>query len=934
MKRSIILFLTFFFLTLPAVLTAQTASDTLPQDPAVITGTLPNGLRYYIRHNEKPKDRVEFRMVVNAGSILENDSQQGLAHFCEHMAFNGSKHFTKNQLVDFLEETGMRFGADLNAYTSFDETVYQFQIPSDRQGLLDSAFLILEDWSHNLLFNHEEIDKERGVIREEWRLGLGAQDRMQKKYFPVLFRGSRYAERLPIGKMDIVMHCPYDTLISFYHDWYRPDLQAVIVVGDIDPAYAEKAIREHFTPIPNPSPERPRKMYGLPDNDQPILAVATDKEATNNQVAVFWKHNKSHLITRRDYRKDLMHSLIAGMLNDRLSEISRKPDAPFMYAGCAYGGFLVRTKDAWQCFAIPKTNKIKESLARILEENMRAKKYGFTEGELQRQKATLLSNYENMLKEKDKTNSSSYVDEYVRNFLEQEAFPGIENEYKMVKEMLPGITLSSLNRMMDMMLTGRNTEILVTGPDKEDNIVPDTTQLLQVYKTALAAPLTPYVDKAVTGKLVTDPLPGAEIVSRKEDKTFGFTEITLANGVTVVMKPTTFKNDEILMNSYNFGGSSLVPSDKAFMANMTPSVIQQCGIGKLSATDLQKYLSGKKVKVSPAINELYEGISGSSTQKDLETMLQLTYLYFTHPRKDEEAFQAFKSQLSNQIRYLRSNPQVVFVDTLFKLATGNDPRYARVPTEQQVNDLNLDEILNFYKERFADADGFRFYFVGSFSTDSLIPLVQKYLGSLPDIHREDMWRDVSPKFPDGITKAEVHKGTEPKSMVAILMEDKFDWNIKDRIIYKFVTNILNIRLRETMRESESKTYGVGVQQGATKLPKPQYTLLVNWGCSPENVDGLITTAFSIMKAMQDSLPSTENMEKSRETLLRGLETDNEQNSYWLDKLMHSSINGDKLLTKEEISKVIEGVTPEEVQNAARKYFTENHYLQVVLKPEK
>ncbi len=934
MKRNIFFFAGLMLLILPFTLTAQQLSDTLPQDPDVITGTLKNGLKYYIRHNEKPRDRVEFRMVVNAGSILENDDQQGLAHFCEHMAFNGSKHFSKNQLVDFLEETGMRFGADLNASTSFDETIYQFQLPSDRQGLLDSAFLILEDWSHYLSFDHQEIDKERGVIHEEWRLGLGAQDRMMRKYFPVLFRGSRYAERLPIGKMDIVMHCPYTALTSFYHDWYRPDLQAVIVVGDIDPAYAEKAIHEHFETIPNPSDERVRKVYGLPDNDQPIIAVATDKEATSNQVAVFWKHNKSPLITTRDYRKSLMYSLIGGMLNERFSEISRKPDAPFVYAGCGYGGFLVRTKDAWQCFAVPKTNMIKESLARILEENMRAKKYGFTAGELERQKASILSNYENMLQEKDKTNSSSYVDEYVRNFLEQEAFPGIDKEYQLVKELLPGITLSSLNRMMDMTLTGKNTEILVTGPDKPDNIVPDTTQLLQVYKTALATQVTPYVDKTVSGKLIPETLAGAKVTARKEDKTFGFTEVTLANGVTVVMKPTTFKNDEILMNSYNFGGSSLVPADKAFMAQITPSVIQQCGIGNLSATDLNKYLSGKKVKVSPSVNELYEGISGNSTKKDLETMLQLTYLYFTHPREDEEAFKAFKSQLSNQIRYLRSNPQMVFVDTLFKLAAGNDPRYARIPTGKQINDLNLQEILDFYRDRFADAEGFRFYFVGSFEVDSLLPLVQKYLGSLPDIHRKDMWKDVSPKFPDGITKVEVHKGTEPKSLVAILMEDNFDWNIKNRIVFNFTTNILNIRLRETMRESKSKTYGVGVQKGNTKLPEPKYTLLVNWGCSPENVEGLVTTVFDIMKAMQDSLPSAENMEKSRETLLREMETDNEQNSYWLDKLMHSSINSDRLLTKEEISKVIEGVTPEEVQQAARKYFTDNHYLQVVLKPEK
>ncbi len=928
--RTPVLFL--FLITLSVI--AQQKDQLLPQDPDVVTGTLKNGLRYYIRHNEKPQKRVEFRLVVNAGSILENDDQQGLAHFCEHMAFNGSKHFTKNQLVDFLEETGMRFGADLNAYTSFDETVYQFQIPSDRQGLVDSAFFILEDWAHNLSFNHEEIDKERGVIREEWRLGLGAQDRMQKKYFPVLFRGSRYAERLPIGKMDIVMHCKYETLESFYHDWYRPDLIAVVVVGDIDPIYAEKMIKEHFKKIKNPRHERVRKTYGLADNKKPIIAVATDKEATGNQVAIFWKHPKTHLITRDDYRRTLVMSLLSGMLNDRFYELSQKPDAPFVYAGCSYGGFLVRTRDAWQCFAVPKTNRISESLSTLIKENMRAKKYGFTAGEMKRQKANILTGYENMLKEKDKTNSSSYVDEYVRNFLEQEAFPGIEYEYAFVKETLPKITLQEINTAIDTLLSRDNVEILVTGPDKKDNVVPDTTALLIAYKTALVAPVTAYVDKQVSGNLISDKLTEATVVSRTKNTVFGYTEVTLSNGVTVVMKPTEFKNDEILMDSYNFGGSSLVPADKAFMARMAPTVIKQCGIGTMSATDLNKFLAGKKVSVSPNISQLYEGISGSSTRKDLETMLQLTYLYFTRPRKDDEAFRSFKSRLANQIRFLKSNPQMVFIDTLYKLSASNDPRYFQIPTEKQVNDLDLDEILAFYKDRFADAEGFRFYFVGSFSPDSLLPLVRKYLGSLPAIHRKDMWRDVSPRFPDGITKAVVHKGSEPKSMVAILMEDPFDWNVRNRLIFNITTNILNIRLRETMRESKSKTYGVGIQKSNTKLPKPEYNILINWGCKPDNVDELINTVFQIMDDMQTHFPSDENMEKSRETIVRQLQTDSEKNDYWLGKLMDSSINNDKLQTQDELVKVVESITPEEIRQAARQYFTKDHYLQVVLLPEK
>jgi zinc protease len=370
------------------------------------------------------------------------------------------------------------------------------------------------------------------------------------------------------------------------------------------------------------------------------------------------------------------------------------------------------------------------------------------------------------------------------------------------------------------------------------------------------------------------------------------------------------------------------------MARLSSAVVRQCGIGTMSATDLKKFMAGKKVSVSPVIEELYEGIKGSSTQKDLETMLQLTYLYFTQPRKDTGAFQAFRSSIANQVRYLKDNPQMVFVDTLYKLAASNDPRYFQIPSEKQVSSLNLDEILAFYKERFADAEGFRFFFVGSFQVDSLIPLVQKYLGSLPDIHRKDMYRDVSPKFPDGITKATVHKGTEPKSLVAILMEDPFDWSVTNRIIFDITTNILNIRLRETMRESQSKTYGVGLQKSSDKLPKPRYDIMINWGCAPENVNGLVRTVFQIMSDMQKNLPKAENMEKSKETIIRELQTNSQQNGYWLGKLKDTSINGDKLLTMNEITKIVEGVTPEDVREAARRFFTEDHYLQVVLMPEK
>ena len=935
MKKSVqLIFVSLLLLTPFTLLRGQEdVTKVLPQDSAVVTGTLENGLKYYIRQNNKPEQRIEFRLVVNAGSILEDDDQQGLAHFLEHMAFNGTKHFDKNDLVGFLEKSGVNFGADLNAYTGFDETVYMFQIPSDRQGLVDTAFMILEDWAHNLSLDTVEIDKERGVVHEEWRLGLGAQDRMMKKVFPIIFKGSRYAIRIPIGKMSVIDSCNYEVIDRFYYDWYRPDLMAVIVVGDIDPAYAETKIKEHFGTINNPEKERERKFYDIPGNKEPLVAVATDKEAFYSQVMLLYKQDKLKIETQNDYHRQLMINLYVRMLNSRLNEIVQKSDAPFAYAQALYMGYLSRSRDAFGAVAMAKTNKIPESIEALVKENERARKYGFQESELERQKAEILSNMEKAVKEKDKTESKRYVGEYVSNFLESEAFPGIEYEYELTKELLPEIHIDELNQLAGQLVSDSNLVVLVLAPEKEDVSVPDEEEILTVITQAANAQLEDYNDESVSSQIIEDPLPGAEITEKTTDERFGITTLKLSNGITVFLKPTDFKNDEILMKSFGLGGTSIVPDNQVITATYADEIINESGVGNMDKIMLQKFLTGKNVSVTPFIGDLDQGIKGSSVKKDLETMFQLTYLYFTHPRKDEEAFETFKAQTISRFKYIRSNPQAVFYDTIAKLATQNSPRTITFPTEEQINSINLDEAYTFYKELFANANGYTFTLVGSFDNDSIIPLITKYLGSLPATDEKLAWKDVSPEFPEGITEATVFKGTEPQSFASLMMNEPFEWSSEHLLKKMLLMKILKIRMRESMREDQGGVYGVRAYASTSKFPKEEINISISWGCAPENVDRLVQTVFFEMDTLKMTGPGTVNLEKAKATSLREYEINFKENNYWLSKINGAAYLNEEILTFDEIRDIIDQTDSEDLKKLASSFFNDKHYLKVILLPE-
>jgi len=941
MKKTFYLLLTGIFLLTGFAINAQSlrgaAEDQLPQDTNVITGTLDNGLKYYIRKNTKPEKRVSFRLVVNAGSVLEDDDQQGIAHFNEHMAFNGTKNFDKNDLVSFLEKTGVDFGADLNAYTSFDETVYMFQMPSDRQGLIDSAFMVLEDWAHNVSYTDEEINKERGVVHEEWRLGLGADDRMMKEYIPIILKDSRYAEsyaeRLPIGKMSVIDSCDTDVLRRFYNDWYRPNLMAVIVVGDIDPAYAEKQIKKHFNRLKGPKNERERTVYNLPNNDEPLVAITTDKEATMTMAALLYKKEKFPFNTMTDFRRELKFDLYVKMLNARIFEITQDPDAPFLYAGVDYGGFLARSKDAFTMFAMTKESRINDAIELMILENKRVKQYGFTESELERQKAEMRSSLEKAFQEKDKTESRKFVGEYVSHFLEGRAFPGIENELIITNSFLPEITLDEINQLAFYMIKSDNLVVLITAPDKEGVMVPTKEEVLATIADVDNIQLEAYEEDVIAESLISTKLPGGTVTKVATDKNFGTTILHLDNGIKVTLKPTDFKNDEILMTSIADGGTSVVSDADFISASFASQIMGMSGVGDFDNITLKKFLTGKEVGVRSEIGTLTQGISGKSVKKDLETMFQLTYLYFTEPRKDTTAVKTFKSQMEAQFKFMLENPQMVFYDTLYKLATKNDPRTIVIPSVKQINSIDLNKAYSFYKNSFANAGDFEFVFVGSFNVDEITTLITKYLGSLPAGDGSNRWKDVSPEFPEGITEAVVNKGTEPKSSVAIMMDGDFDWNLNNRLQSQLLMKILSIRLRESMREDQGGVYGVGARQQLSRYPKSEQSVFVTWGCGPENVDTLVRTVFTEMQFLVNNGPKDVNLVKAKETYLRDLETNVKENKYWLNKIKDGIKYKSALASSEELIKLVNNTSKEALQKAAKLYFTSDHYLKVILMPE-
>ncbi len=929
-KKSILFIGMFLFALLGAQ--AQNLSDTLKPNPNVTIGKLSNGLIYYVQHNSEPKDRVELRLVINAGSICEKNDQQGLAHLLEHMCFNGTKHFKKSALVDFIEASGVKFGAHLNANTSFDQTIYILQMPTDRNTLIDSAMLVLEDWAHNVRLEGSEIDKERGVVKEEWRLGLGAQDRMMNKYIPVILKGSRYAMRLPIGKMAVVDTAHYQTIRNFYHTWYRPDLMAVIVVGDVNAGQMKKLIEQHFGKLTNPQNEQKRVVYGIPDNQKPLIAITTDKEATMNQVVVFYKHSKKPEVTVAGFKKHLENQLISSMLTARLAEITQSPGAPFMYAGAGYGGFLGRTTNAYTAFAIAKDNQIDKTLKTLLDEGKRMQEYGFTTTELARGKKNLMRKYERLYADRNKQKSSLLAQEYITNFTDKDPIPGIAVEYKLAKELLPQVKLESLYNVAKHWITDTNMVILITAPQKTGVKVPTQQEVMSVIEAERTVQLKPYVDKVLRAPLIAHAIkPGKIIQVQKIDSLYE--KWTLSNGMEVYVKPTNFKNDEVLYKAYSAGGSSLLPDNKVILTRVFSNIVGESGLGQFSGIDLEKKLAGKAASLSPFMGSLQQGFKGNASPKDIETLFKLQYLFFTSPRQDKEIFQKVITNQENMVKHLSANPKMVFYDSLSSVISSHSPRSIVIPTEAQIKSIRQATIYNIYKRQFQHAAGFKVFLVGNIDTQKLKPLVEKYLASIPT-GESLSWKDVSTPFPKRITNVDIFKGSAPQSQVLIVMKGKYRYSQENNLIMNALVQSLNIALREKVREEESGTYGIYVSPTMRKYPKEKYTLMIGFGCSPKNVDKLVKSVFGVIKKMQAEGPNEMTLKKVKETFTRSRQTSRRENRFWINQLENSSFYGTKILSSKEYNTDVANITTAKIKKAAKKYLTTRHYVLGVLKPEK
>ena len=932
MKRLILIIAVFLWVN--PLFAQNELNAKLPVDPQVRTGTLPNGMKYYVRKNSKPENRAEFRLAVNAGSTSESDDQQGLAHFVEHMAFNGTKNFKKSEIVDYLESVGTKFGAHLNAYTSFDETVYMLQLPTDKPEIVEKGLQILEDWAVNLLFDSVEVEKERGVVVEEWRLGQGADERMRRKYWPIVFRDSRYAVRLPIGKKEIIEGCRHERLVTFYKDWYRPDLMALVAVGDFDPVKMEETIIRQFSDIPAVKNPKPVGVYNIPDNNEILVATATDKEAAYTVVQAFYKQPREIYRTVEDYRRNIAQNLFTSMLNARLNELQREADPPFMYSSVGYGD-LVRTTFAFQSFAVCREDGIERALQTLVGEIERVRRFGFTESELKRQKEEARSNIEKAYNERNKTESRNFAREYVSNYLSEEPIPGIEFERSVYQKYLDGISLAEINAFAGKWIStdGKNCVVIVTAPEKESTKMPTDERIKEIMTKAATLDLKAYVDAVVDQPLITATLPGSKVVKNNRVEEFNITELTLGNGVRIVLKPTDFKNDEILFTSYSWGGWSLYPEKDHWSATYADKVVDESGVGAFNANAMEKLLAGKIVSMTPFISELQQGMNGSCAPKDLETLMQLIYTYFTDPRKDPEAFASVMEKQKGVLKNRNSDPQSVFMDSVVFYMSGSNPRF-RPPSAELLNNVDHDRLFSIYKERFSDASGFTFVFVGNFNTDSIRIMAEKYLGSLPSSNKNEKWQNINATYPKGKFEKTIRKGIEPKAVVVMRFNHPFEFNRNNRNEVNALLKLVNIRLREVMREDKSGVYGVSCFASPKNYPSQNLELTIFFGCSPDNVNLLVESALKVIDEVKTQGCEEKNLVKIKETAIREREINLKENQFWLNTISSSYQNNEKITELNQYNTWVNKLTTVDLKNFANKYLKSENYAKFVLMPEK
>jgi len=922
----------------PAVPVAKRAAAPLrldapiPVGPQVKLGKLANGLTYYIQRNARPERKLELRLVVKAGSILEDDDQRGLAHFVEHMAFNGSTNFRKHELVSYLQSIGVGFGADLNAYTSFDETVYILPIPTDKPEHVAKAFQVLEDWAHGLRFDPEDIDKERGIVLEELRLGKGASDRMGKQIMPAIFNGSKYAERLPIGTEDVLRNFKPEALTRFYRDWYRPDLMAVVVVGDIDPAQAENLVKTHFARLKNPTPSRARTYAAIPPRPATEALVVLDAEATGNAVLI--RYPVQPVVeagTIRAYRDDLVQSLFSAMLNQRLQELSQLPEPPFMGASSSLGKLTPRYR-SYNASAALGPRGAEVALTALVEENERARRFGFTAAELERVKKNLMRNYEQAWNERAKSDSSTYAAEYIRNFLQQETIPGIDTEYRYVKELVPGITLDEMNAYARSIIPADSGKlVLYTGVTRPDT--PQGEQLLAAVDAAQRAELHPRDEKTLATRLMEHPPQPGKIVHETHDKALGLTHLTLSNGVKAILKPTDFRNDQVMMSAARFGGQSLFGDKDILNARFANAIVASMGVREFTPLDMRKILAGKAAQVNVGLANYTDVVVGASGATDIETMLQLTWLKFSGVRRDEDLFKSYVGKQAEQARNQTAQPGARFGDAVMAALYNNHPRAPRTLKAEEYEQIDLDRSIDIFRQRFSSAKDLTFILVGSFDVEKIKPMLATYLGSLPTPDLTVAYRDVGLRPATGVVKREVRSGSEPKSTISLTFTGVAEFSEAEQLRLAALLEVVNIRIIDVLREKMALIYGGGASGVLSKIPYGNYSIGVTLPTGPEHVDKVIAATFEEIKRLQADGPDAADLEKVKSNWIQNHRRSLRENGYWLGHLQTALSEGTDPGSILQVEKQVQALSAEDIRVTARRYFNEQNYVQVVLNPE-
>ena len=892
-----------------------------PMDPNVRIGKLDNGLTYYIRHNEKPSGRADFYIAQKVGSVLEEESQRGLAHFLEHMAFNGTTNLPGMTLREYLQSRGIKFGENLNAGTGIDQTVYMVtNVPTDIPGLVDTCLLILHDWSSFIALEEAEIDNERGVILEELRTREDANQRIMEAILPIMYPNSPYANRLPGGLPEVVANFKYQTLRDYYHKWYRPDLQGLIIVGDIDVDAIEARIKEMFADIPAPVDPAPRPQFMIEDNVEPIVAIASDPEATNYRVNLYYKTDATPDSLKNDINYWLgqyMLSIISEMQIDRLQELTQKANPPFIYGYSYYSNYYIApTEDAWCSIAMAKDAAgIDEALTALVTENKRMQLYGFTESEYERAKADFMKRIESQYNERNNTENSRYVDECLNNFLSNEPMMGIETEYALYQQVIPNIPLNVINMVAQQLTHDDNLVITVTAPKKEGEVLPTAEEILATFAAANAAEVEPYQEEVFDGPIVANmPKPG-KIKKEADMPEFDAKELILSNGMKIYYKKTDFKEDEIRFTASSFGGISVLKQEDFITLQNLDDIITLGGVGDFSAIDLPKVLAGKKVRVTPFIGNYNEGMSGSCSPKDLETMMQLIYLYFTAPRSDMEAFQSYAQRTKAALENQENNPMVTFSDSLVKVLYSNHPLRMRMKAED-VDQISYVNAMEMYKDRFKDPNNFTFYFVGNIDEDAFKPLVEQYLASLKKNKRKECWKDINL----GISEKEVICHYEkdmqnPKVTIYMTINGPMEYNYRNEIYMDVLSDIMDIYYTRTIREEEGGTYGVGVYGTVTDRPKDAFLFLVAFDTNRDMYERLMNKVRDGLNDVATNGPSQEDLTKVVENLYKKRAENKEENSFWLNAM--KTFNEDQINIDAEFEDIVKSITTQTIADFAK-----------------